>query len=557
MNEAELERQQILVYQKAKERFAVFLMLVWKHLGLPIPTPVQIEIADYLQNGGRRILIHAFRGIDKSWITAAYVLWRLWKNPQLKFLIVSASRSKSDSFSIFTKRLIKEMPLLQHLRPSKDQRDSNIEFDVGGATPAQAPSVKSVGITGQMTGARADVVIPDDIESLSNSVTVDQREKLLNLVGEFESILLPNGEIKFLGTPQSIETIYKSLVGKSYVPRYWTSRVPEDKKIGVYSGFLAPSILEKIANGVPAGTPLEPTRFDDEDLQERAIAQGRTMHTLQFMLDTSLSDADRYPLKTSNLIIMPLNKETAPTSLTWGSVKECLIKEIPSIGFSGDRWYAPFFRAERWVEYQGTVMSIDPSGRGADETSYAIVSQLHSNLFLKAIGGFRDGYSTATLEELARLAKDHNVNEIAIESNFGDGMFAKLLTPVLQRLKVEANIVEGRNHTQKELRIIGTLQPLIDSHKLVMDFDLVKKDVETALGLSQLEDEEESTLGLAYSLLYQLTRITRDRGSLKHDDKLDALEIACRYWIDSMAQDDSRQAEELEEIYNAPKNLHS
>ena len=38
-------------------------------------------------------------------------------------------------------------------------------------------------------------------------------------------------------------------------------------------------------------------------------------------------------------------------------------------------------------------------------------------------------------------------------------------------------------------------------------------------------------------LFYQLSRITRDRGSLVHDDRLDALSIAVGYWTQQMASD--------------------
>ena len=36
--------------------------------------------------------------------------------------------------------------------------------------------------------------------------------------------------------------------------------------------------------------------------------------------------------------------------------------------------------------------------------------------------------------------------------------------------------------------------------------------------------------------MYQLSRITRDRGALRHDDRLDALSMACGYWVEHLAQ---------------------
>ena len=142
--------------------FKNFLYLIWKHLNLPDPTPVQYEIADYLQHGGQRLIVQAFRGCGKSWITSAYVLWCLYHNPQEKILVVSASKTRSDDFSTFTQRLIKEVPILQHLAPTPDQRNSKIAFDVGPAEASHAPSVKSAGIFGQLAGSRATRIVADD-----------------------------------------------------------------------------------------------------------------------------------------------------------------------------------------------------------------------------------------------------------------------------------------------------------------------------------------------------------------------------------------------------------
>lgn len=147
--------------EKLKD-FRVFLYFVWKHLNLPDPTPVQYDIAYYLQHGARRKVIEAFRGVGKSWITSAYVIWRLLLNPQLNFLVVSASKDRADNFSTFTLQLINDIPLLNHLIPRDDQRSSKIAFDVAPAEPDHAPSVKSVGIFGQLTGGRADEIIADD-----------------------------------------------------------------------------------------------------------------------------------------------------------------------------------------------------------------------------------------------------------------------------------------------------------------------------------------------------------------------------------------------------------
>ena len=92
--------------------FRKFLFVIWKHLNLPDPTPVQYDIACNLQHGDKRMIIEAFRGVGKSWLTSAYVVWLLYMNPQLNILVVSASKSRSDDFTTFTLRLINEIEVL-------------------------------------------------------------------------------------------------------------------------------------------------------------------------------------------------------------------------------------------------------------------------------------------------------------------------------------------------------------------------------------------------------------------------------------------------------------
>lgn len=529
----------ITTEEAIKNDFRNFLYLIWKHLLLPPPTKVQYDIAYYLQHGPRRKIIEAFRGVGKSWITSAYVLWRLYKDPEYKALVVSASKQRADDFSSFTKRLIRDVPFLQHLQPKEGQRDSMIAFDVGPAKPAHAPSVKSVGIFGQLTGSRAVEIIADDVEVPNNSSTQEMRDKLLKACLEFESIIMPDiGQITYLGTPQTEESIYNRLRERGYEARIWPARYPDEKRIIAYNGALAPSILEELEkNPDLVGKPTDPKRFNDLDLLERETHYGRSGFALQFMLDTSLSDAEKYPLKLADLIITPLDVDKAPISIQWNPLPELQYKDIPNIGFSGDRMYRPYRIDNEWAPYEGSVMAIDPSGRGADETTYAVVKQLHGTLFVTALGGLPGGYDEETLIKLAKVAREQKVNKIIIEANFGDGMFTKLFQPILARYW-KCAVEEVKHHTQKEKRIIDTLEPVMNRHKLVIDLQIVKKDVQDTM----LLDER-----LNYSLLYQMTRITRERGALRHDDKIDVLAMAVGYWVEAMARDEELALQDYKE----------
>ena len=501
--------------------FRNFLYLCWDHLNLPDPTPVQYDIADYIQNGPKRRCIQAFRGVGKSWITSAYVCHQLLLDPTKNILVVSASKQRADDFSTFTLRLIQDMDILRHLMPRDNQRNSKIAFDVGPAPASHAPSVTSKGITSMITGSRADIIVADDVESLSNSATQMMRSKLSEQIKEFDAVLKPGGNIIYLGTPQTEMSIYAELPSRGYDIRIWPARIPSEKQRASYGSKLSASVQGK------EGDPTDPGRFDEFDLMERETSYGKNGFALQFMLDTSLSDQDLYPLKLSDLIVMSCNPDKAPEQPIWSSAPHKSLTEIPCVGFSGDRYYGPMELQGEWVPYSGCVMSVDPAGRGADETAFCIVKALNGYLYLVASGGLSGGYTPSVLNELAELAKKHQVKEILVESNFGDGMFNALLSPILKQV-YPCTLSEVRHNTSKSKRILDTLEPVMMQHRLCIDTKVIEDDYSST---------KVSDSGLKYSLFYQMTRITRHKGSLVHDDRLDVLAMAVSYWTEQMAQD--------------------
>lgn len=523
--------------------FRVFLTMVWRCLGLPDPTPIQLDIARYLQYGPRRKVVQAFRGVGKSWITAAYVVWRLRSAPNLKFMIVSATKDRADNFTTFTLKLVGGIPLLRCLAPGPGQRCSKTSFDVGPAQADQAPSVTSKGIFSQITGGRADEIIADDIEIPGNSFTSAMRGKLGEAVKEFDAVLKPGGRITYLGTPQTEQSLYNALLQRGYDARVWPARYPDPERAAAFGGErLAPMIRRALA-AYPelAGSPCEPSRFSESDLRERELSYGRAGFQLQFMLDTRLSDAARYPLKLSDLIVMPCNADTAPEKPVWGSSLALRLEDLPAMGLDGDAFYGPARVEGEFLPYAGAVMAVDPSGRGSDETACVVVKILNGFLYVTALRAFRDGYAENTLREMALLAQQEKVRKVIIESNFGDGMFTKLAAPYFAQIYPVA-LEEVRNKTQKEARIIDTLEPVLNQHKLVVAPKVVLADIANNTHGAGGSDP-------SYRLFYQLTRITRERGALSHDDRLDCLAMAVGYWTSCMGQNpDRRMAQRREEL---------
>ena len=532
-----------------QDDFKLFLQALWTQLDLPSPTRAQYAIADYLQSGPKRLQIQAFRGVGKSWITGAFVLWTLFNNPEKKIMIISASKERADNMSIFLQKIIIETPWLKHLQPkSDDSRWSRISFDVN-CSPHQAPSVKSVGITGQLTGSRADLMILDDIEVPGNSMTEFMREKLLQLCTEAESILTPEDDsrIMYLGTPQTTFTVYRKLAERNYRPFVWPARFPKDTT--PYDGLIAPQLQEDIDNGALPNTCTDPDRFDDEDLVEREASMGRSNFALQFMLDTSLSDAEKFPLKMSDLVVTSVNPATAPDNVIWCSDPRNVIKDIPTVGLPGDYFYSPMQLQGEWTEYTETICSVDPSGRGSDETTAAYISQKNGFLYLHEMRAYRDGYSDNTLLDILRGCKKFNVTTLVVETNFGDGIVSELFKKHIQQTKQRIFIDEVRATIRKEDRIIDSLEPVLNQHRLVVDRGVIDWDYNSN---KELPPENR----LLYMLFYQMSRMCREKYAVKHDDRLDCLAQGVKYFTDALSisaqeQVNIRKSEEWMDILEA------
>ncbi|PPE71488.1 phage terminase large subunit [Caldimonas thermodepolymerans] len=533
--------------------------LVWDHLNLPSPTPAQYEIAYFLQFGwagygttpdgeivhwygqepvepdrtgwtrlyeypeqGRADILEAFRGIGKSYLTSVLVLWKLLRDPyNEKVLVVSASGSKAQEFVAMTKSLLTTMPIFAHLVPRPDQRDKADRFDVNGASVSQSPSLKAAGITGQITGSRATLIIADDVEVLDNVRTEEARQRLLTKLNEFDAIKVTGwAEIIMLGTPQLTETIYSRLAKeRGYLPWILPARFPRAEKRSNYiiqrEGLppwdaLAPRARAADRDPSLEWKPTDPERFNEDELLVRE-SRGRSFFQLQYMLDPSLSDAERYPLKLSDLIVMSVNSTKAPLTVSWGHATDGKNKreDIPNSGFSGDYWLGPMFVDTEWREYEQSVLFVDPSGRGKDETAWAVVKTLNGILYVCEVGGYA-GDPAEAMRRIAMCARRHNVNEILVEPNYAGAVWIAAFQPVLAALWPPKNpgdaagcaVIEAEwSRNQKEARIIDTLEPVMTLHRLVVDESVARDEV----------------------LMYQLTHISRERGSLAHEDRVDAL----------------------------------
>lgn len=509
-------------------------------------TELQLDIAEFLEFGPKERMIQAQRGQAKTTITAIYAVWRLIHDPSSRILIVSAGGKQATEIANWIIQIIENMEELECLKPDRSRGDRasveayDVHYDLKG--PEKSPSVSCVGITSNMQGKRADILIADDIESAKNSQTEHQRERLRHLTKDFTSIC-STGDIIYLGTPQSVDSIYNGLFPRGYTIRIWPGRYPTKEEEGNYGNFLAPIIQRRMEDdetlrtgGGPTGKRgqvTDPVLLPEETLTKKEIDQGAAYFQLQHMLDTRLADADRFPLKAEKLVFMQISETTAPLEIFIQRSEKTRLS-LPADWPINESYYRAAEFGQEHAQFSGCHMYVDPAGGGqnADETGYAITKFLAGRVFVVDIGAVKGGLNEEELNALTDVAVKWKPTKIDVEKNFGNGAFAHVWKPLLLR-KHRAEIEDVWESGQKELRIIDILEPVIGSNKLIVDENLIKKDWELC-SVYPLEKRA------SYSLFHQLSRITRDKNSLIHDDRLDALAGSVRHWVEALAQDSMR-----------------
>ena len=550
-------------YRKALADDARFFMQeLWKYHDLeqyaPLE-PVDYDICHWLQNGPDRSVTLAFRGQGKTYKTNSYVGWEIYRaahnDLNIFCLLVSASEQVAKQSLHLIRGWVRQTPWLQHMEPKKGtkERDGAKEVDFNGNTQKN-PTIAALGITGQMEGRRANLIVPDDVETKETARTVDQRKLLRDRVSNFENIILAGGSIKYLMTPQHIETIASYLTKEmGYKARSWPARHPTIDERSKMLG-LSPYLTNMVDSGeVKAGVPTCPLRFSNEELNARE-SRGRTNWFMQWQLYVGQGGSMMHPLKLSDLIVFPCNNEKAPSVIQWGTRHQnqsTALSDIPSVGLDDDCVYGPIYVDEKWLPYHTTKMYIDPSGAGADETAWAIISQLYGNLFLKRVGAYTGGSKSDNLDMICHDARKYRVQDIVIETNYGGDMMMQLLQPKLQQLFIKPGenglypngwscYITGEHATKaKESRIINTLEPVANQHRLIVDTEVAHDQI----------------------LWEQFTQMSDVRGCLEHDDRVDALSGGVSLFKDSLDQDpcvntEKYRKEEIERLCDEARTLN-
>ena len=506
--------------------FRPFLWLCFKTMGIE-PHDIQYQSADWVANSGDRIVFSCMREFGKTILIASYMCWKLDMDNDHMFIVQCANRDKAISIVNLVKNLLINTEELRYLAPDNTCTNSALMFNVKTKTSVTREcSVTAYGSSSEITGAHVHEVIADDLETRENSLTDLRRERILELVREYEDLLIsdiPYCRVIIIGTPQTQESLYFTLANTGYEMFRLPSRYPglDNEHLDTLAPFLLKRLLDKDDTDAVEWAPTYPERKPEEYLARKQMLQGDIRFYLQDLLDPSLSDDSLYPLKLYNLMVYDSDIELYPNKLMWSNREDDKLM-IPTPGLRGkDFFYQPASISENYTQFTDVVMWVDPSGSGSDEVSWTIAQGIPGHIHVPLVGGTVDAFSPLTYEKIALAAKHYKVKTVYVEPNYGGGAYRRLLQPVFDKLGCTAALKDDDYASKrKEEKILDTLIPLFGTHKISISTEVAR----------------DAVFG------YQLTHLNYTKGSLPHDDRVESFWGAINrliYLVEEQSVDDS------------------
>ena len=570
--DAAMRVQALRMVQGHYARFEPFLVDGMRFLGFGT-SRVQKLIGHFMECGPQDIMVEAQRGQAKTTIAALFCAFSLLHNPSCRVLILSAGEQLASDISGLVGRLITSWDVLECLRPDRSAGDRtsatgmDVHYMLKGVD--KSPSVRCLGVTANLAGNRADLLLVDDVESLKNADTQTKREQLLTLTNEFANLVVAqartteyttdvfrHGRTIWLGTPQTGDSIYNTLPGRGVTVRVWPGRFPTEAQEKEYGDTLATEIAEAVrvspelrtGGGLlgDMGKPTDPELRSESTLQQKELQIGRAAFMLQYMLSTRLTDAGRFPLRTEHLVYLDAHIDGhAPVHVVRGMSKDKYVK-VTTAG-QQHTVMAPQEVSSSVVAVQRVIAFVDPAagGANADETAFVIGTVVNSTVFILSWGGVRGGYDSDTLGQLAAHLCKYKLDVVVVEKNMGFGAFSAVFAPIMQAAHIASHgagvtVADVMVTGHKEKRIINVLAPVIGRGSLVITRTALEDDHNTTQAY-------ELTKQKLYSGLWQLSKLTEKTGCLVHDDRIDALAGLVSHVQESLRVDSDKAARKLAE----------
>jgi len=385
------------------------------------------------------LVLLAFRGAGKSTLVGIFCAWLLLCDPERRILVLSAEHHLASKMTRHVRRVIERHPLTQGLRGGLGGHKTAESWAYDQLTvrrryAGRDPSLIARGLTANVTGIRADMMIYDDVEVPNSCDTAVKRQDLRTRLSETAYILTPHGMQLYIGTPHCYDTIYKPLV--SGTPCY-------------LQGFERLDVPLLDAQGRSAWRE----RFDEKAIARLRQQTGPRRFAAQMLLCPQSPEESRLDVRG----IVPYDAE-----LTYG---EALSQPVLTLGdkrlVSASCWW-------------------DPAWGGAQKNCGSVIAVLYTDedggLWLHGLRWLgeekeqrtqdhEDDASRQCGEALDFLA-EHYLSSVHIEVNGLGKFLPSLLRRVSQERGVMLSVIEHHSTKPKHVRILEAFDAVLAAKAL-------------------------------------------------------------------------------------------
>ncbi len=381
-----------------------------------------------VEDGDRRLLLMAFRGCGKSTLVGLYCAWRLYRAPETRILVLAADHALATRMVANVRRILGRHPLCGALVPDYGEGGwASDRFTVAREAVLRDASMLAAGIGGNITGARADLVICDDVEVAGNCDTPAKRAELRERLTEAEFVLVPGGGILYVGTPHCADSLYAD-DAEAFLAGYRRLVIP---------------LLDAEGRGA------WPERFPPEAVQKLRARVGPLAFRRQMLLERVAEEAARLdPALIARYAAEPDYREA-----NGRGVLTLMGKRI----VSGGGWWDPAFG--RPGTGDGSVLAAtyaDAEGR----------HYLHRLAWLTHRDDVEEDPATQQCRTVAAIARDLLLPVVRVETNGLGRFLPALLRQALSQAGSGCTVAEITSHVPKAQRILAALDPVLAARRL-------------------------------------------------------------------------------------------
>lgn len=415
--------------------FALFVILWNQRMGAKTPD-IHLRMARWLERrwekGETRLLLMAFRSAGKSTIAGLFTAWLLYRNPDLRILVLAADYTLAQKMVRNVKRIIERHPLTAgRMRPDKPDQWASDRFTVKRNFELRDPSMLARGIGSNITGSRADLILCDDVEVPLTCDSAEKRAELRERLLELDYVLVPGGRQLYIGTPHNYYTIYAD------GPR---------TDIGEERAFLHDFTRLELPVLDAGGQSVWPERYGEGDITRMKAHTGPNKFASQMML------------KPVNIAEGRLD----PDLLRIYEGEFHYAKELRQAHVGGrvmasaSAWWDPAFGSASGDRSVLACLFADDEGN----------SYLHRLEYLKIAERSGEDEATQQCRIVAGIAKELMLPSLTVETN-GIGKFLPaILRNEIARANIPCAVQEASSSRAKDLRILEAFDAVLAARRL-------------------------------------------------------------------------------------------